>query len=197
MQIVLLRVLEEKKIIRVGSSQSVDVDFRLIAATRRNLEKAIEQGNFREDFYYRINVIRLHIPPLRERIEDLGLLVNHFLKKYSQETAKHVDHVSEDTVEHLKQYRWPGNVRELENAIERAVVLSRSRTLTTEDFGFLPPPVRSPKRARTLKEMEQAFILETLENCSWNITRASGVLGINRVTRHKKIDRYRLRAHKK
>jgi len=197
MQIDLLRVVEEKQITRIGSSEPLNVDFRLISATRRNVEEAVEGGDFREDFYYRINVIRLHVPPLRERIEDMALLVNHFLQKYSQDTAKHVDHVSDETLEILKKYAWPGNVRELENAIERAVVLARSRTLTAADFSFLSPAIRPAKGARTLKEMERAHILETLEDCDWNITRAAGVLGINRVTLHKKIDRLELRASKK
>jgi len=197
MQIDLLRVLEEKQITRIGSSEPLAVDFRLISATRRNVEEAVEQGDFREDFYYRINVIRLHVPPLRERIEDMTLLVNHFLQKYSQDTAKRVDHVSDETLEILKKYAWPGNVRELENAIERAVVLAGSRTLTVEDFSFLSPALRPAKGARTLKEMERAHILKTLEDCAWNITRAAEVLGINRVTLHKKIDRFDLRASRK
>lgn len=196
MQIDLLRVLEEKKITKVGSSEPLDVNFRLISATRRNLDEAITQGDFREDFYYRINVIRLHVPPLRKKMEDLALLVNHFLNKYSQETAKRVDRVSRGTLTLLKQYDWPGNVRELENAIERAVVLSRSRTLTPADFGFLSTTVSRKKGTSTLKEMERAYILETLGNCEWNITRAAKVLNINRVTLHKKIDRYGLRAEK-
>jgi DNA-binding NtrC family response regulator len=197
MQIDLLRVLEEKQITRIGSSEPLAVDFRLISATRRNVEEAVEQGEFREDFYYRINVIRLHVPPLRERIEDTALLVNHFLQKYSQDTAKRVDRVSDETLEILKTYAWPGNVRELENAIERAVVLARSRTLTAADFSFLSPALRPVTGARTLKEMERAHILATLEDCEWNITRAAGVLGINRVTLHKKIDRFKLRDSRK
>jgi DNA-binding NtrC family response regulator len=197
MQIDLLRVLEEKKITRIGTSEPLDVNFRLISATRRNLEQAITQGDFREDFYYRINVIQLHAPPLRERIKDLGLLANHFLDKYSQETARHVDHISGEALEHLKKYDWPGNVRELENAIERAVVLAKSRTLTNADFGFLSPTASPKKEKPTLKEMEQAYILETLGNYDWNITRSAEILGINRVTLHKKIERYKLRAQKK
>jgi len=129
-------------------------------------------------------------------MEDLALLVNHFLNKYSQETAKRVDRVSRGTLTLLKQYDWPGNVRELENAIERAVVLARSRTLTPADFGFLSTTVSRKKGTSTLKEMERAYILETLGNCGWNITRAAKVLSINRVTLHKKIDRYGLRAEK-
>lgn len=197
MQIDLLRVLEEKQITRIGSSEPIDVDFRLISATRCNVEEAVEREEFREDFYYRINVLRLHVPPLRERIEDVVLLVTHFLHKYSQDTAKRVDHVSDETLETLKKYAWPGNVRELENAIERAVVLARSRSLTAADFSFLSSAGRPPKGALTLKEMERAHILEILEDCDWNITRAAGVLGINRVTLHKKIDRFELRTTKK
>ena len=134
MQVDLLRVLEDRQIIRIGDRQPVDVDFRLISATRRDLEKEITSGNFREDFFYRINVIVVHVPPLRERKEDIPLLVRHFLQKYSNETTKKVDHVTSDATELLKAYDWPGNVRELENAIERAVVLSKSRTLGSEDF---------------------------------------------------------------
>jgi two-component system response regulator HydG len=197
MQIDLLRVLEEKKITKIGSSEPIEVNFRLISATRRDLEQAILKRDFREDFYYRINVIRMHVPPLRERREDIPLLAQHFIDKYSQETAKKVDHISRETLSLLKQYEWPGNVRELENAIERAVVLSRSRTLKTEDFGFLAAGSPQSKKTRTLKEMEQAYICETLLNCDWNITRAAEVLGINRVTLHKKIDRYELRNKRK
>ena len=134
MQVDLLRVLEDRQIIRIGDRQPVDVDFRLISATRRDLEKEITSGNFRVDFFYRLNVIVVHVPPLRERKEDIPLLVRHFLQKYSNETTKKVDHVTSDATELLKAYDWPGNVRELENAIERAVVLSKSRTLGSEDF---------------------------------------------------------------
>jgi len=196
MQIDLLRVLEEKQITRIGNSEPIQVDFRLISATRKNLEEAIRSDGFREDFYYRINVIHLNIPPLRDRKEDIPLLIQHFLKKYSQETAKRVDHVSENTLQRLKAYPWPGNVRELENAIERAVVLARSRTLGMGDFAFLSIP-SARKTQPTLKQMEQDYILEVLNICAWNITRAAKSLGINRVTLHKKIDRYDLRARKK
>jgi two-component system response regulator HydG len=197
MQIDLLRVLEEKKITRIGNSEAIDVDFRLISATRRNLEESIKQGAFREDFFYRVNVIHLHIPPLRKRKDDIPLLVHHFLDKYSQETAKQVDHVSRNTLRQLKQYDWPGNVRELENAIERAVVLSKSRTLNSEDFAFLSKAVPSREGTPTLKHVEQEYIIETLENCDWNITHAAKILGINRVTLHKKIDRYGFRKKRK
>lgn len=193
MQVDLLRVLEEKKITRIGSSESTDVDFRLISATRQDLEREIADNNFREDFYYRINVINIDIPPLRRRKEDIPLLINHFLEKYSQETAKRVDHISRDTIEQLKHYDWPGNVRELENAIERAVVLAKSRTLKTEDFAFLHAPATLRAGTLTLKEIEIEYIREVLEDSEWNITRAAKVLDLNRVTLHKKINRYNLK----
>ncbi len=193
MQVDLLRVLEEKKITRVGNSQPIEVDFRLISATRENLEKKIADGSFREDFFYRINVIKTEIPSLRERKEDIPLLIQHFLEKYSQETTKRVDHVSDQAIKLLKQYDWPGNVRELENAIERAVVLSKSRTLEIKDFSFLQPPTAPFSRTRSLLEMEQEHILRILEECAWNVTKAAGVLDINRVTLHKKIKRYNLK----
>ena len=195
MQIDFLRVLEEKKIARIGSSQSIDVDFRLISATCRDLEKEIETGKFRPDFFYRINVIKLTIPPLRERKEDIPLLIEHFLNKYSQETTKHVDHLTGKAKERLMQYKWPGNVRELENAIERAVVLSKSRTLGLEDFAFLYPshPEKQQPEARSLRALEKAHIEKILKESDWNVTRAAKVLEINRVTLHKKIKRLNLK----
>ncbi len=192
MQVDLLRVLEEKKVTRIGSCQPLDVDFRLISATRRDLEKRITENRFRRDFFYRINVIVMQIPPLRERKEDIPLLVDCFLTKYSQETNKWVDRISSDTMHLLQQYDWPGNVRELENAVERAVVLSRSRTLKQDDFSFLrtAPSMRVDKPS--LKENEKAYIRKILEECEGNITRAAKVLEINRVTLHKKMKRFQL-----
>ncbi len=195
MQIDLLRVLEDKKIARVGSSQALDIDFRLISATRRNLEEEIHTDSFRRDFFYRINVIKLNIPPLRERKEDIPLLIDHFLNKYSQETTKHVDALTAQAQKHLRRYDWPGNVRELENAIERAVVLAKSRTLGTADFAFLYParPGEPAFEARTLHEMEKAHIEKCLKSTGWNVTRAATILDINRVTLHKKIKRMNLK----
>jgi two-component system response regulator HydG len=194
MQVDLLRVLEEKKITRIGSSQPVDVDFRLISATRRNLEKEISKKNFRADFFYRINVINIHIPPLRKRKEDIPLLLDHFLEKYSQETTKQVDRVKPEVKKLLESYDWPGNVRELENAVERAVVLSKSRTLGIGDFSFLQRLPTEGPGTKTLREMEIAYMVKILNESNWNITKAAGVLGINRVTLHKKIKRYGLKS---
>jgi len=193
MQVNLLRVLEEKKITSIGSREPVDVDFRLISATRRDLEREISDGKFREDFFYRINVIKIEISPLRKRKEDIPLLVDHFLEKYSQETTKRVDHVTRDAMTLLKRYDWPGNVRELENVIERAVVLSKSRTLGVEDFSFIQPTGMQFPESLSLREMEKMYIQKILEENSWNVTQAAKVLGINRVTLHKMIKRYNLK----
>ncbi|HDR14892.1 MAG TPA: sigma-54-dependent Fis family transcriptional regulator [Desulfobacteraceae bacterium] len=192
MQVDLLRVLEEKEIIRVGDREPIDVDFRLVSSTCRDLDAEVEAGNFREDFFYRINVIKITIPPLRERKEDIPLLAQHFLNKYSHETTKQVDKTTAEAMTLLKAYDWPGNVRELENAIERAVVLSKSRTLDVDSFSFLRPVKTGSKTRRTLRETEKDYIKETLENQDWNITRSAEILGINRVTLHKMIKRYNI-----
>jgi len=190
MQIDLLRVLDEKKIRRIGDCHALAVDFRLISATRRDLAQAIKAGNFREDFFYRINVITIHLPPLRERKEDIPLLLEHFLEKYSHEATKHVDHISRDARTHLVAYDWPGNVRELENAVERAVVLARSRTLELQDFSFLQRQPAIFAKPIALREMEKQYIRRILEECGWNVTKAAKVLDINRVTLHKKMKRF-------
>lgn len=193
MQVDLLRVLEEKKVIRIGARSPVDVNFRLISSTCRDLEEAVCQGDFREDFLYRIKVIHIRIPPLRERKEDIPLLVQHFLNKYSHQTTKRVDHVTREALSLLSNYSWPGNVRELQNAIERAVVLSRSRTLEGDDFNFLQPASQRLATQRTLREVERDYVRETLASKGWNITRSAEALGINRVTLHKMIKRLGLR----
>lgn len=192
MQINLLRVLEEKKITSIGSREPVDVDFRLISATSRDLGKGIIDGNFREDFFYRINVIMIDIPPLKKRKEDIPLLIQHFLEKYGHETTKQVDRVTRDAMELLKRYDWPGNVRELENAVERAVVLSQSRTLGIKDFAFLRSSPVPLSRPMSLQEVEKQHIQQILEEHDWNVTQASKALEINRVTLHKKIKRFNL-----
>ncbi|MBW1751533.1 MAG: sigma-54-dependent Fis family transcriptional regulator [Deltaproteobacteria bacterium] len=193
MQVDLLRVLEEKKITSLGSREPVDIDFRLITATRQDLERGITDGTFREDFYYRINVIKIDIPPLRDRKEDIPILVEHFLEKYSHETTSQVDHVTPKALKLLKQYNWPGNVRELENAVERAVVLSKTRTLGIEDFSFLQSSIATFSSPLSLREMEKKYVQQLLEENNWNVSRTANILEINRVTLHKMIKRYKLK----
>ena len=193
MQVDLLRVLDDKTMFSVGSKTPVEVDFRLISATRKDLEKCIQDGEFREDFFYRINVIRVHLPSLRERKGDIPLLVDHFMTKYSHETTKHVDRIKSDAISLLTSYDWPGNVRELKNVVERAVVLSKSRTLGVEDFSFLRPAHAAHSAPRTLKAVQEAHIQKVLEEQNWQITRSAEILGINRVSLHKFIKRSNLK----
>ncbi len=195
MQVDLLRVLEEKKVVRIGARKPIPLDFRLISATCGNLEEKIAQNRFREDFFYRINVISIQIPPLRERKSDVPLLARHFLNKFRHETTKQVDHLTGDAMELLKRHDWPGNVRELENAMERAVVLSKSRSLDVDDFAFIRPSASGDfKKKMTLVELEKHYIRQVLEETEWNVTQAAEILGIHRVTLHKKIKRFDLKA---
>jgi DNA-binding NtrC family response regulator len=196
MQVDLLRVLDEKKITRMGSSQVVEVDFRLISATCRNLSEMIKNDVFREDFFYRVNVITLDLPPLRKRTGDIPLLATHFLEKYRQETNKHVDHINRDGMSLLSNYDWPGNIRELQNAVERAVVLAKSRTLEADHFSFLHSNDKLPSRKISLQENEREYIRWILEDAGWNVTKAARILDINRVTLHKKIKRFDLKRTK-
>ena len=191
-QVKLLRFLEQREFERVGGNRTYKVDVRVVAATHRNLEKRIEEGAFREDLFYRLNVIQVTIPPLRERGNDIALLAHHFLRKYAEANAKVVRGVSDGALAVLLRHAWPGNVRELENAIERAVVLADVPTLTEEHFPTLRRPeaplpaaggggaglrVRIP--GSTLGEVEREVILRTLETVAGSTSRAAALLGIS------------------
>jgi DNA-binding NtrC family response regulator len=193
MQVDLLRVLETKEFHRLGGTTEIEVDFRTIAATNRDLQQAIKKGEFRQDFFYRLNVISLHIAPLRERRDDIPLLAEHFLDRYSRETNKDIDTISKETMTLLKQYDWPGNVRELENAIERAVVICKKRRLGPEEFSFLAPHLLAAEETYSLEKTQIAHLQKVLKEFDWNITKAAQALEINRVTLHKKIKKYDLR----
>ncbi len=192
MQIDLLRVLEDRVFYRVGGTQPIEVDFRVIAATNRNLKEAIENEIFREDLYFRLNVISFKMPPLRERKDDIPLLAEHFLRRFSQETNKPIDKISRGAIDEMMLYEWPGNVRELENAIERAVVVGKEREIRPEDLPFCRPddPILIPKNA--LKDIEKAHIEKILHNNQWNIAKSSKILGIDRTTLYSKIKRYHI-----
>ncbi len=193
MQISLLRVLEEKRFLRLGGSNSVSSDFRLITATHRDLPPLIKENQFREDFYYRINVITIHIPPLRERKEDVPVLSDHFLKRFVEETGKHLEGFTVKALEQLISYPWPGNVRELKNVIERAVVIARGRMIGSEELKFLDPGKAYPDpMAITLEDLEKSHIKSTLVSCDGNISQAAKKLGINRSTLSRKMKRYHL-----
>jgi two-component system response regulator HydG len=193
MQVDLLRVLETKEFHRLGGTEEIEVDFRTITATNRDLQQAIAKGEFRQDFFYRLNVISLHIPPLSERRDDIPLLAEHFLDRYSRETNKDIDTINKEAMAHLKQYDWPGNVRELENAIERAVVISKKRRLGPEEFSFLAPHLSVAAETYSLEKTQITHLVKVLKEFDWNITKAAQALEINRVTLHKKIKKYDLR----
>jgi DNA-binding NtrC family response regulator len=190
MQIDLLRVLEDRVFYRVGGTQPLEVDFRVIAATNRNLEKAIQDGRFREDLFYRLNVIAFKMPSLSQRKEDIPLLAEHFLRRFCQETNKPIDKISRAAMDELMLYDWPGNVRELENAVERAVVVAKDRQILPEHLPiFCNKPLFAPKN-NTLVELEKNHIRQILTDNDWNIARSAKILGIDRSTLYSKIKRY-------
>ena len=191
MQIDLLRVLEDRVFYRVGGTQPIEADFRVIAATNRDLKTAIEQEMFREDLYYRINVFSIHMPRLRERKEDIPLLAEHFLQRFTQETNKPIDAVDREAMDEMMLYDWPGNVRELENAIERAVVVGKERKVRSEDLPFYC--LLNPQPAgQSLKDIEKQHIRQILEENDWNVARSAKILQIDRSTLYSKIKRHRL-----
>ena len=189
----LLRVLQEKEITRVGGNLTLKVDFRAIAASNQDLTMRVREGTFRPDLYYRLDVFGITIPPLRERKEDIPLLADHFLRKYSRAMNKAFTNLSRPALEVLMNYDWPGNVRELENALERAMVIGREPEVQAADFPLqvtLPP---QPEGSLALEDVERAHILHVLEVSEWNQTRAAKVLGIDRVTLYNKIKKYGFR----
>jgi len=184
----LLRVLQEREITRVGGNQVIKVDFRCVAATNKNLERMIDEGTFRPDLFYRLNVFRIELPPLRERKEDIPLLVNHFVKKFSLAMNKHITRVAAGAMNQLQQQSWMGNVRELENAVERAMVVAQEPEIREQDFIF--KAAAAPAGGKSLDEIERVHILHILDECNQNQSRAAEVLGIDRVTLHHKLKRY-------
>jgi DNA-binding NtrC family response regulator len=196
-QIKLLRVLEDKTFERVGGEETIEVDVRVIAATNRELKAAIENGEFREDLYYRLNVVNIHIPPLREHKEDIPLLMAAFVKEFSEENGKNIEAIEPKARMILYNHAWPGNVRELRNCIESAVVMSKSNIITVDD---LPPHINTESdhgfvrisTGSTLADIEREVIRATLSQQNGNKTRAADVLGIGRKTLHRKLQEYGL-----
>lgn len=184
----LLRVLQEREITRVGSTHPIHVDFRCIAATNKHVRQLVDDGRFRPDLFYRLNVFQIELPPLRERKGDIPVLVEHFIRKFSASMNKRITRVSPAAMGLLDRYHWPGNVRELENAIERAMVVAQEPEICEEDFA-LRLPVAEPS-ARKLEDIERAHILAVLQECKGNQTLAAEVLDIDRVTLHNKLKKY-------
>jgi DNA-binding NtrC family response regulator len=194
-QIKILRVLQERKFERVGGEETVEVDVRIIAATNKNLKEEIEKGSFREDLYYRLNVVNIHIPPLRERRDDIALLAHAFMHEFAQENGKNIEGIDSQARACLFSYRWPGNVRELRNCMESAVVMARGSIIQADD---LPPSVRSAEEPGSIRippgtsmaEAERIIIAETLLAQGGNKSRTAELLGIGRKTLHRKIEEY-------
>jgi DNA-binding NtrC family response regulator len=192
-QVELLRVLEEKVVTRVGSNTPVPVDFRVIAATHRNLQERVRDGAFREDLFWRLNVFTIEIPPLRERTEDIPVLAEHFLERFTAAMGRKPMRFSGEALAALTRYDWPGNVRELQNAVERAVVVGADSTVEVSDLPVHVTAAPGHPGPGSLADAEKAHIQAVLEESGWNISRAARVLDVDRVTLYNKIRRYELK----
>ncbi len=202
-QVKLLRVLQEKEIERVGGTETIKVDVRIIAATNKDLDKMIEEGTFREDLYYRLNVIPLEIPSLRERKDDIHLLIEHFLNKYCKEIGRNQMEITKEALELMKNYTWKGNIRELENIIERLVILSSDNLIDRKDlpkelvqYRESPELFTLPEDGIKLEEVEKNLIEQALMKTDFNQTRAAKLLGISRHTLLYRMDKYDIKNNK-
>jgi two-component system, NtrC family, response regulator AtoC len=197
LQAKILRVLQEKEIHPLGAPAPIPVNARVVAATHRDLEACVREGRFRQDLYYRLNVIAVRIPPLRERVEDILPLAVHFLEKHGRRLGRSSCALSPEAADRLRSYAWPGNVRELENALERALVLGRDDVIWLQDLPEslrTPPPAGSPPgAARPMAEVEREHILRTLGSVRWNKTAAARLLGMDRKTLYRKLEAYGIR----
>lgn len=191
MQVELLRVLEAKKFVRVGGNKEIQSDFRVICATNRDLKKMVDEGSFREDLYYRLNVVNIIIPPLRERTDDIPLLINHFIRKYCTSMSRDLVSIEPAAEKKLQQYDFPGNVRELENMIERAIVVGNGKEIRLKDLPFGLPA--SNDTIDSLHDLEKKHILQILSKFDWNISRSAKTLKVDRVTLYNKIKKYNIK----
>jgi two-component system response regulator AtoC len=199
LQAKVLRFLEEKTFRRVGGSADLRVDVRVIAATNRKLEEEVKQGRFREDLYYRLNVLPVALPPLRERAADIPLLLKYYVDTFNTEFKKRVQGIAPDAMTRLQSYGWPGNIRELRNAVERAMLLGEGKMLTLEDFPMAPggsasltEGVALPANGINLEELERSLVVQALERSGWNQTRAAALLGLNRDQIRYRIEKFKL-----
>jgi formate hydrogenlyase transcriptional activator len=194
----LLRVLQEQEFERLGGTRTIKSDVRLVAATNRDLVQMVDAHRFRDDLYYRLNVFPIAIPPLRDRPEDIDALVDHFVGEYARRMNRHVDLVTSDTREILRNYRWPGNVRELQNVIQRAVILSSGGRLILPPLSVSPPPRSAPAEPNTIEEMQRALVARVLEETNGVIGGPDGAavrLGLKRTTLQSMIKRFGLSPH--
>ncbi len=194
MQVELLRVLESKTFVRVGGNKEIASDFRVICATNRDLKKLVEDGSFREDLYYRLNVVNITVPPLRDRTEDIPMLVHHFIKKYCTSMSRDIISIDSAALKRLEQYDFPGNVRELENMVERAIVIGNGKEIRIKDLPLSKDLISDS--SDSLYELEKKYILQTLNKFDWNISRSAKALKVDRVTLYNKIKKYNLKPPK-
>ncbi|MCK3682978.1 sigma-54 dependent transcriptional regulator [Maribellus sp. YY47] len=192
MQIELLRVLESKSFTRVGGNKEIKSDFRIICATNKDLKKMVADGSFREDLYYRLNVVNINIPPLRDRKEDIPMLVTYFIKKYCTSMSRDLITIDQAALKRIEEYHFPGNVRELENMIERAIVVGNGKEIRMKDLPLETDMVADSNDSLT--ELEKKYIQKTLEKYDWNISRSAKALQIDRVTLYNKIKKHQLRS---
>jgi DNA-binding NtrC family response regulator len=192
MQIELLRVLETKTFVRVGGNKEITSDFRVICATNKDLKKMVEAGTFREDLYYRLNVVNIRIPPLRERTEDIPLLVDHFIRTFCTSMSRNIISIDPAALKQLERYNFPGNVRELENMIERAIVIGNDREIRLRDLPFEKDTAVT--HVENLEEFEKQHINNILDKYDWNISRTAKALNVDRVTLYNKIRKYGLKS---
>ncbi|HEY8493186.1 MAG TPA: sigma 54-interacting transcriptional regulator, partial [Myxococcota bacterium] len=195
----LLRFLQTGELRPVGSETSRYVDVRLVTATNKDLEREVAEGRFREDLYYRLAVIPIHVPPLRERREDVPLLAQHFLRRFARKMGKPVEGFTDEALERLMAYSWPGNVRQLENAIESAVALCRGRLIAWSDLPVRlrepRAPEPAPERLQSLATLERTHILRTLEQVGWNRKRAAEILEISTTTLWRRLKEFGIETH--
>ena len=198
MQADILRVIETRQFTRLGGSREIDVDFRIICSTTQDLERAVQDGTFREDLYYRLNVVTITIPPLRERKLDIPAIARFFIKKYAQSMNKNVIDITNDTLDMLVEYNWPGNVRELRNVIERAMVVTKGNLIELNDLSFFFPSSEADKTEKmpSLDDVEKEHIQKVLEATNGNIAQASAILKVSRLTMYNKIEKYQLKKPK-
>ncbi|MBI2115480.1 MAG: sigma-54-dependent Fis family transcriptional regulator [candidate division NC10 bacterium] len=200
LQAKILRALQEREVERVGGTRTIKIDVRVIAATNRDLKRAVEEGTFREDLYYRLNVVPITLPDLKDRQEDIPLLANHFMQKFAQESNSAIREISKDAMGILLSYPWPGNVRELENVIERAVTLGRGPAILPTDLpphlaGGAGPVERALAQEATLEDLERDYIRAILQRTKWHQIRTAAILGIDRRTLYRKIRRYGIKSN--
>ena len=198
LQAKLLRIIEDKEVRPLGANQSEKVDARLVSACNRDLEQLVQEGRFRQDLYYRLNVIRIALPPLRQRPEDIPMLVDHFMRKFADQANRKIEGIEQDALAALMNYRWPGNVRELEHTIERAALLGKGSNLSLRD---LPLPLlehdddavtEAAAKSYTLRDLERQYIMRVMETTNGNKTEAARILGVDRTTLYRKLEEYKV-----